>query len=335
MFERIAVIKTAWSEDYRGAEVIGNYGYVFPDHEKVNFLPDPEGNFLAYLPPTGGNGGTGYDGAPPRPKTADDWLVFAVAKKPFVGGLWVVGWYENATFMRCYEERPEYKHGEPWFGRGEDGGKITYTVRAPNAVAIDGPNRTMCFAGDRLKRHIAYLRGNGEQEAWRAELAQALLGYRNAYLAEAADEIPLFVSPEDGVPYKYGNGGLGGGPESPFHMALKEWVRDNPGLVSPSYAEAEADIEVPLLSGDRIDCSFDRGDRIAVVEVKSWISNQEDLLRGIFQCIKYRAVMEAMTHDRAVTVDAVLVTEKPVPAEHHHLLARHNVIHFQAPKDRT
>jgi hypothetical protein len=112
-------------------------------------------------------------------------------------------------------------------------------------------------------------------------------------------------------------------------------VRDNPGLVLASYAGAETDIEVPLLSGDRIDCSFDSGDRIAVVEVKSWISNEDDLIRGIFQCIKYRAVMEAMTYDRAVKVDAVLVTEGPIPSERVHLLTRHNVIHFQATKDRN
>jgi len=193
----------------------------------------------------------------------------------------------------------------------------------------------MSFAGDRLKRHIAYLRGNGEAGEWREELARELLAYRSSYLAESVHDEPLFVSPEDGVQYKYGNGGRGGGPESPFHAALKDWVRDNPGLVAQGYSKAETDVEVPLYSGDRVDCSFDRGDRIAVIEVKSWISNSDDIHRGIYQCIKYRSVMEAMTIERSVPVDAILVTEEDLLPTHQALIERHGIRQFTAPKDRT
>ena len=53
--------------------------------------------------------------------------------------------------------------------------------------------------------------------------------------------------------------------------------------------------EFVLPSGDRIDVYFVRknGDRVAV-EVKPKSSPNEDMMRGIFQCVKYKAVMEAV-----------------------------------------
>lgn len=106
MFDRIVVIKTGWSEDYRGAKVTGNYSYQHPDHEKVNFLPGPDGRYYAYVPPTGGDKAAGRPGVPPRPKRPDNWLVFAVSRDPDKGGLYVVGWYENASFNHDYQIRP-------------------------------------------------------------------------------------------------------------------------------------------------------------------------------------------------------------------------------------
>lgn len=48
------------------------------------------------------------------------------------------------------------------------------------------------------------------------------------------------------------------------------------------------------MSGDRIDVLLvlENGDHIAV-EVKPSTSSQEDITRGIFQCVKYKAVMDA------------------------------------------
>lgn len=337
MFDRIAVIKTGWSEDYRGAEVTGNYSYAHPDHEKVNFLPGPDGRYYCYVPPTGGDKATGRDGVPPRPIHTDNWLVFAVSRHPAKGGLYVVGWYEEATFARDYQLRPEYASGEPWFGRGDDGHEIVYALSAPRAYAIDEPDRAEWFRGDRMKRHLLYLRGNS-QRLLKAEtradelLAEQLLGFRDRWLnALGGHDTPLYISPEEGTQLKYGPGG-----ESPYHEALRLWVKANPALVLPDYASAKTETEVPLLSGDRVDDVYDRSDRIAVIEVKSWISNKNDIERGIFQCIKYRAVMEAMTDRRPVPIDAVLVTECPISEEKHsELIARHNIIHIQAPKDRT
>lgn len=109
-------------------------------------------------------------------------------------------------------------------------------------------------------------------------------------------------------------GRSGGGGEGEEHRRLKNRVANNPGLVGlPSTAHATK--EAPLPSGDRIDVLFDSARRLLAVEVKSSISNDVDLTRGLFQCVKYRAVMEA---ERGVSgahhsVDALLVVGRSFP----------------------
>ena len=52
-------------------------------------------------------------------------------------------------------------------------------------------------------------------------------------------------------------------------------------------------MEMLLYSGDIIDVSFQNNNIWIGVEVKSSISNSKDIIRGIFQCVKYKAVMDA------------------------------------------
>ena len=48
-------------------------------------------------------------------------------------------------------------------------------------------------------------------------------------------------------------------------------------------------------SGDRLDIYFELSDRTHIaVEVKPSISLDSDISRGIFQCVKYYAVMDAL-----------------------------------------
>lgn len=67
-------------------------------------------------------------------------------------------------------------------------------------------------------------------------------------------------------------------------------------------------------SGDSLDVSFFRYKphcQWVAAEVKSSISNEDDIYRGIFQCIKYKAVMEAelILQDIKPDVRAILVLE--------------------------
>ena len=59
---------------------------------------------------------------------------------------------------------------------------------------------------------------------------------------------------------------------------------------------------------------YSTGNEMLAIEVKSRDSNWHDLRRGIFQCIKYRAVLQAQ--ERTVTsVDVLLVSERGLPAD--------------------
>lgn len=86
--------------------------------------------------------------------------------------------------------------------------------------------------------------------------------------------------------------GRGGG-EGEEHRMLKEWVARHPELFDLGRAARDV-VELPLPSGDCMDVSFQTSGEWVGAEVKSRISSEADILRGLFQCVKYRAVMEAV-----------------------------------------
>lgn len=102
--------------------------------------------------------------------------------------------------------------------------------------------------------------------------------------------------------------------ESEQHRRLKQWVRDNPSEIGLPRG-FEGKVESDLLSGDRIDVLFTKGEDFAVVEVKSCLSNDDDLHRGIYQCVKYREVVRATRLPVEVDVRAILVSERKLPSE--------------------
>lgn len=86
---------------------------------------------------------------------------------------------------------------------------------------------------------------------------------------------------------------FGAGGEGKEHKAIKEYIASHPeslGINKVVCAKTEYD----LLSGDRLDVYFEcKRNRHIAIEVKPSTSPDEDILRGIFQCIKYQAVMDA------------------------------------------
>jgi hypothetical protein len=75
------------------------------------------------------------------------------------------------------------------------------------------------------------------------------------------------------------------------------------------------EIEFVLPSGDTIDVLFNDGSDWIAVKVKSLLSNALDITRGLFQCVKYRAVIEAVQATRALKQNAraILALEGPLP----------------------
>ena len=110
----------------------------------------------------------------------------------------------------------------------------------------------------------------------------------------------------DGIP-------MGRRGEGPNHKSLRLWVQANPRKVVPSLGQCRADTEVDLHSGDRADVVYYSSKRTVCVEVKSTDSGDADLHRGIYQCVKYRAVMQAMDPRADAAVEVLFVTERPLP----------------------
>lgn len=108
--------------------------------------------------------------------------------------------------------------------------------------------------------------------------------------------------------------GYGGG-ESAGHKALKLWVAENQEKVGVPATFDKVIIEAPLLSGDVVDVMFSDGSSFYPVEVKSIISTDDDLRRGLYQCVKYRAVQEAQELPVKAVVTSILVTERKLSSE--------------------
>ena len=115
------------------------------------------------------------------------------------------------------------------------------------------------------------------------------------------------------------------------HKNLRLWVTNNPGRIDRKSGNARTETEVTLKSGDRVDVVIYGFERTLAVEVKSRDSNETDLERGIYQCIKYQAVMSAMDIREEPCITPVLVTESTLPRNLKDLAKLHGIIHFKAP----
>lgn len=106
-----------------------------------------------------------------------------------------------------------------------------------------------------------------------------------------------------------------GGGEGERHKALKEFVALHPASIGLNLMTPKGTTEYPLPSGDFLDVSFLHKGVWVAAEVKSAISPEGDLIRGLFQCVKYRSVMEAVQISEAQPQNAraLLVLEASLP----------------------
>jgi hypothetical protein len=129
------------------------------------------------------------------------------------------------------------------------------------------------------------------------------------------------------------SGGWGGG-ESEDHKALKRYVRDHPDLVGAA-ADWDAQEEYVLRSLDEIDVMFKSEPVWIGVEVKSKVSDKfpSDYERGIYQVVKYRAVLEAQARiDHPANppkVRVILALESGLPKEYRRLADLLNVNYLE------
>jgi hypothetical protein len=107
----------------------------------------------------------------------------------------------------------------------------------------------------------------------------------------------------------YGKGG-----ESQEHKDFKNYIADNPTLFNLS-SKLSGITEYELPSMDLIDVVFENKDEIIGIEVKSFISNSADIQRGLFQCVKYKALLEAeqIVNDQIPNSRVILALENKLP----------------------
>ncbi len=104
----------------------------------------------------------------------------------------------------------------------------------------------------------------------------------------------------------------GHGGEGLEHKLMKEYISIHPEILKINDIDInqKVTLEYTLLSADRIDILFEQnnGNRIAV-EVKPKDAPDEDILRGIYQCVKYQSLLDAedIVHNRNKKNRCILV----------------------------
>lgn len=151
----------------------------------------------------------------------------------------------------------------------------------------------------------------------RREIVQAELQhiYAYPYWNEVLSELELEPVSTDFTTQIAAASGRRGGGESPAHRRLKDFVAKNPTAIGLSKTMSAGEPEYRLPSGDCLDVLFQSRKSWVAVEVKSHISDDADLVRGVFQCVKYQAVLDAVLLSESMAVDAraILVLEAKLP----------------------
>ena len=105
------------------------------------------------------------------------------------------------------------------------------------------------------------------------------------------------------------------GGESEQHRTFKEFISRNPGVLKLNPAIGFGITEYRLPSADMVDILFTEKDLKIGVEVKSEISDTDDICRGLFQCVKYKSLIEAeqIVHDEWPNCRVILALQGPLP----------------------
>jgi hypothetical protein len=213
-----------------------------------------------------------------------------------------------------------------------------------NVIVVRQGSDQPSSGADGFLRNRFHLGGTGpingkEKRELVAEAAKAVYASKNLgqIYRRLFDQEPLEASPAsliegseaDGIPSSSSQSGqrFGGPAESEEHRKLKQYILRHPEKVGASEKPDDARKEFMLLSGDEVDVYIACGNTVRLVEVKSIRSSAPDLIRGVYQCIKYRAVFEAQRVETTpdIQIIATLVVETDPPLHIRDLAKRHKV----------
>lgn len=332
-FDNIIVANIGWSEFYRGGDIASAMTFV-GDHgtgaEAFNFSPSHDGLFYGYI-----------RGERLGERSDRIWTVVFVSKPSERELLRVVGWYEDAV-VGAYRDRPEYAIDDD-FPEIPGAGRHIYSAITGKAFVVPAEARSELILpkGHRIKSTgVYYVAGvnnfddTQKQANARAEMAEWLRQVLPNLRSDSRVERPISIALRSVPGIEIDEGGTPNGyspvAESDEHRALRVWAQRNPFPFTGRAGHA-GHTEWPMKSGDRVDAVHENDEGLWVIEAKSRRSPDRDIERGIYQCIKYRAVAEAMQEAISKTrpVYAVLLTERDLTAELAALAQHHEIRHFQ------
>ena len=221
------------------------------------------------------------------------------------------------------------RHGKPWArGLGHVLGKVTEmldSIDTPDledipylttiVVSSHGKNKGLPGVGisGRWHGYEALTRQEKESKVFAEYLRILSFGSRWDNVLAL-----LRIPPSDATKAGASSAGGWGGGESDEHKALKHFVKANPHLVGAE-PDWHSEVEYALRSGDEIDVLFKSARQWIGVEVKSCVSDKldRDYERGLYQTVKYAAVLEAQAqvdHPNAPpSIRVFLVLERTLP----------------------
>jgi len=108
-----------------------------------------------------------------------------------------------------------------------------------------------------------------------------------------------------------------GSVESNEHKKLKEYIATNPTIVGLPQKVSPGTLEYTFPSKDSIDILFKKNQEVIGIEVKSRISPSDDIERGLYQCVKYDALLDAIqkVEQSQKDVKVILALGRPFPFE--------------------
>ena len=103
--------------------------------------------------------------------------------------------------------------------------------------------------------------------------------------------------------------------EGDDHKRLKDYIATHPEKIGLPMSAGPGTTEFEFASADTIDVLFTYRSQWIGIEVKCAQSDDADVMRGLFQCIKYKVLIEAQQKFQQVQVNSrvVLVLGRPFP----------------------
>lgn len=172
-----------------------------------------------------------------------------------------------------------------------------------NALVVDGVHHVPGIGIQYYLRQFGGAPADYNDLAWQEKQQVIRPFFHHVYSYSKWDEVaqnvfgvtaPIKIATEPGESDgKAKRAGFGGPAESPEHRSLKENIAKRTKEFGAASDVKKGICEFRLPAWDEVDVCFLSEQKVVMVEVKSKRSNDVDLKKGLYQCIKYVALLSA------------------------------------------